>query len=59
MSRDAGKTWTNTGLRDGQQIAAVAVDPKDENRAFAAVLGHPYGANAERGVFRTANGGKT
>jgi len=36
----------------------VIVDPKDENRAFVAVLGHPYGANAERGVFRTVNGGK-
>jgi photosystem II stability/assembly factor-like uncharacterized protein len=59
VSRDGGKTWTNTGLRDGQQIPAVVIDPKDENRAFVAVLGHPYGANAERGVFRTTNGGKT
>jgi photosystem II stability/assembly factor-like uncharacterized protein len=59
LSRDGGKTWTNTGLRDGQQISAVVVDPNDENRAFVAVLGHPYGANAERGVFRTTNGGKT
>jgi photosystem II stability/assembly factor-like uncharacterized protein len=59
VSRDGGKTWTNTGLRDGQQISALVVDPKDENRAFVAVLGHPYGANAERGVFRTLNGGKT
>jgi photosystem II stability/assembly factor-like uncharacterized protein len=59
VSRDGGKTWTNTGLRDGQQIPAVVVDPKDEKRAFVAVLGHPYGANADRGVFRTVNGGKT
>src|SRR5262245_25851552 len=58
VSRDGGKTWTNTGLRDGQQISAVIVDPKNENRAFVAVLGHPYGANAERGVFRTVDGGK-
>jgi photosystem II stability/assembly factor-like uncharacterized protein len=59
VSHNGGKTWTNTGLRDGQQIAAVVVDPKDENRAFVAVLGHPYGANEERGVFRTTDGGKT
>jgi photosystem II stability/assembly factor-like uncharacterized protein len=59
VSRDGGKTWTNTGLRDGQQISAVVIDPRDENRAFVAVLGHPYGANAERGVFRTVDGGKT
>ncbi len=59
VSRDGGKSWTNTGLRDGQQISAVIVDPKDENRAFVAVLGHPYGANAERGVFRTVDGGRT
>jgi photosystem II stability/assembly factor-like uncharacterized protein len=56
---DGGKTWTNTGLRDGEQIAAVVIDPKDENRVFVAVLGHPYGANKERGVFRTTNGGKS
>jgi photosystem II stability/assembly factor-like uncharacterized protein len=58
-STDGGKTWANTGLRDGEQIASVIIDPKDENRVFVAVLGHPYGANRERGVFRTLNGGKT
>jgi photosystem II stability/assembly factor-like uncharacterized protein len=58
-STDGGKTWTNTGLKDGQQIGGLAIDPTNENRVFAAVLGHPYGANAERGVFRTLNGGKT
>ena len=58
-SVDAGKTWTNTGINDGQQIGGIAVDPTNENRVFAAVLGHPYGANTERGVFRTLNGGKT
>src|SRR3982750_1293539 len=42
---DGGKTWVNTGLRDGQQITAVIVDPKDPDRVFVAVLGHPYGAN--------------
>jgi photosystem II stability/assembly factor-like uncharacterized protein len=58
-STDGGKSWINTGLKDGQQIGGLAIDQTNENRVFAAVLGHPYGANAERGVFRTLNGGKT
>ncbi|MEQ1605663.1 MAG: glycoside hydrolase [Pyrinomonadaceae bacterium] len=58
-SSDGGKTWTHLGLRDGQQIASVAVDPKDENRLFVAVLGHPYGPNEERGIYRSTNGGRT
>lgn len=58
-STDAGKTWTNTGLRDGQQIGGIAIDPTNEERVFVAVLGHPYGPNEERGVYRTDNGGKT
>jgi photosystem II stability/assembly factor-like uncharacterized protein len=58
-STDGGKTWTNMGLRDGQQIPALLVDPHDANRLYVAVLGHPYGANAERGVFRSTDGGKT
>ena len=58
-STDAGKTWTHLGLRDGQQINAIAVDPRDPNRLFAAVLGHPYGPNAQRGLYRSADGGKT
>ena len=58
-STDGGKTWINTGLIDGQQVGGLAIDPKDENRVFAAVLGHPYGPNTERGVYRTINGGKT
>jgi photosystem II stability/assembly factor-like uncharacterized protein len=57
-STDAGKTWQHLGLRDGQQIGAILVDPRDENRVFVAVLGHPYGANEERGVFRSTDGGK-
>lgn len=57
-STDAGKTWINTGLRDGQQIGNLAVDPKNENKVFASVLGHPYGPNTERGVYRTTDGGK-
>ena len=58
-STDAGKTWTHLGLRDAQQIPALAIDPRDPNRVFAAVLGHPYGANAERGIFRSTDGGQS
>jgi photosystem II stability/assembly factor-like uncharacterized protein len=58
-STDAGKTWRHLGLRDGQQIGGVIVDPRDESRVFVAVLGHPYGPNAERGVYRSTNGGET
>ena len=57
-STDEGKTWINTGLKDGQQIGGLAIDPTNENRVFAAVLGHPYGPNTERGVYRTTDGGK-
>ncbi|MEP7111519.1 MAG: hypothetical protein ABI760_26225 [Ferruginibacter sp.] len=57
-SSDAGKTWINTGLKDGQQIGGLAIDPKNEQIVFAAVLGHPYGPNKERGIFRTTDGGK-
>ena len=56
-STDAGKTWTHLGLRDGQQIPALVVDPNDPNKLFAAVLGHPYGPNPERGIFRSTDGG--
>jgi photosystem II stability/assembly factor-like uncharacterized protein len=58
-STDGGKTWINTGLKNAQQIGGLAIDPKNENRVFAAALGHPYGANNERGVYRTVDGGKT
>src|SRR6478672_3420673 len=58
-STDAGKTWTHLGLRDGQQIAQLAVDPKNPERIFVAVAGHPYGPNEERGVYRSLDGGKT
>ena len=58
-STDAGKTWVHLGLRDGQQIPALAVDPHNPNRIFAAVLGHPYGPNPERGIFRSTDGGAT
>lgn len=58
-STDAGKSWTHLGLQDGEQIPALAIDPRNPNRIFAAVLGHPFGANAERGIFRSTDGGAT
>jgi len=58
-STDAGKTWTHLGLVDGQQIPALAVDPRDPNKVFAAVLGHPYGPSDERGIYRSNDGGQT
>ena len=58
-STDAGKNWTHLGLRDGQQIPALAIDPRNPDRLFAAVLGHPYGPNQERGIFRSTDGGET
>src|ERR1700730_17831182 len=57
-STDAGKTWTHLGLRNGQGIPALVVDPRDPNRVFAAVLGHPYGPNEERGIFLSTDGGQ-
>jgi photosystem II stability/assembly factor-like uncharacterized protein len=58
-SSDAGKTWTHLGLRDTEMIGYVDVDPKNADRVFVAALGHPYGPNAERGIFRSTNGGQT
>ncbi len=59
-STDAGRTWTHLPqLRDTQQIGALIVHPSDPNRLFVAALGHPYGPNAERGVFRSTDGGAT
>ncbi|HEV3510080.1 MAG TPA: glycoside hydrolase [Candidatus Sulfotelmatobacter sp.] len=57
-STDAGKTWAHLGLADGQQIPALAVDPRDANKVFAAVLGHPYGPSQERGIYRSTDGGQ-
>lgn len=56
---DGGKTWQHMGLKDVQQIGRLIVHPTNPNEVFVAGLGHPYGANAERGVFRTRDGGKT
>jgi photosystem II stability/assembly factor-like uncharacterized protein len=58
-SIDAGRTWTHLGLRDGQQIPQIAIDPRDPNKLFVAVAGHPYGPNEDRGIFRSTDGGAT
>lgn len=58
-STDAGRTWTHLGLRDGQQIPQIIVDPRDPDRLFVAVLGHPYGPNEERGLYRSTDGGRS
>jgi len=58
-STDAGKTWSQIGLRDTQQVGRILVHPRDANVVYVAALGHPYGPNAERGVFRSRDGGKT
>ena len=57
-STDGGNTWIHLGLRDGQQITNILVDPHDPNRVLVAVLGHPYGPNPQRGVFRSTDGGE-
>ncbi|MBI3652529.1 MAG: glycoside hydrolase [Acidobacteria bacterium] len=58
-STDGGKTWRNLGLRDTQQMGSIIVDPQDANRVFVAALGHPYGPNEERGVYRSTDGGQS
>jgi photosystem II stability/assembly factor-like uncharacterized protein len=58
-STDAGRTWTHAGLPDSSQIARIRIHPTNPDVVFAAAVGHPYGPNAERGVFRTKDGGKT
>jgi photosystem II stability/assembly factor-like uncharacterized protein len=58
-STDAGKTWTHLGLRDSQMIANIEIDPRNPNRLYVAALGHPYGPNTERGIFRSTDGGAT
>src|SRR5580658_10167672 len=58
-SIDAGKTWRFVGLADTHAIGRLAVNPKNPDIAFVAALGHPFGDNEERGIFRTQDGGKT
>src|SRR5215472_9420997 len=58
-STDAGKTWTNMGLKDTRSINRVLVDPVNPDIVFVAAAGHLWGPNAERGIFKTTDGGKT
>ncbi len=58
-STDAGKTWAHVGLEDSRQISRIVVDPGDSEKIFVAALGHAYGPNKERGVFRSNDGGRT
>ena len=58
-STDAGRTWTNVGLKDSRHIGAVIIDPRNPDIVLVAAVGHAWGPNTERGVFRTADGGKT
>src|SRR5215471_12577855 len=58
-STDGGQTWTNLGLSDTQQISRVRVHPKDPNLVYVAAQGHVWGSNAERGIYRSKDGGKT
>jgi photosystem II stability/assembly factor-like uncharacterized protein len=57
-SADAGKSWSAIGLPDTQQIAQILIDPRNPDVVLVAALGHPYGPNEERGIFRTVDGGK-
>jgi photosystem II stability/assembly factor-like uncharacterized protein len=58
-STDGGRSWAHIGLRDTQQVGRILVHPRDANVVYVAALGHPYGPNAERGVFRSRDGGKS
>lgn len=58
-SDDGGKNWRNLGLKDGRHIIRIVVHPKDPNTVWVAVMGHLFGPNEERGIFKTTDGGKT
>src|SRR5687767_7455458 len=58
-SDDAGRTWRNIGLKDGRHIIRVVIHPRNPDIVWAAVMGHLFGPNEERGVYKTVNGGKT
>ncbi len=58
-SSDGGKTWANVGLRDTRQISRIVVDPKNADVVYVGALGHAYGPNPERGVYKSVDGGKT
>jgi photosystem II stability/assembly factor-like uncharacterized protein len=58
-SVDAGKTWTNIGLKESHHIGRIVVDPKNPDIVYVAALGHLYSENPERGLFKTTDGGKS
>lgn len=58
-SDDGGRTWKNAGLKDGRHIIRIVIHPRDPNTVWVAVMGHLFGPNEERGVFKTTDGGKT
>ena len=58
-STDAGQTWSNVGLRDSRQISRIVIDPQNPNIVYVGALGHAYGPNSERGVFKSTDGGTT
>ncbi|HSB08505.1 MAG TPA: hypothetical protein VLM38_03255 [Blastocatellia bacterium] len=58
-SMDGGQTWMNMGLRDSKHIARIVIDPRDPNIVYVAALGHLWGPNRERGLYKTTDGGKT
>jgi photosystem II stability/assembly factor-like uncharacterized protein len=58
-STDAGKTFVNVGLRETQTIARIVIHPKDPNIVYVAAVGHLFGANPERGIYKTVDGGKS
>jgi photosystem II stability/assembly factor-like uncharacterized protein len=58
-STDGGKTWANVGLKDSHHIGRIVIDPKNADIVYVAALGHLWGANKERGLFKTTDGGKT
>ena len=58
-SEDGGRTWRNVGLRTSEHIGRIAIDPKDSNVVYVAAQGPLWGPGGERGLFKTADGGKT
>jgi photosystem II stability/assembly factor-like uncharacterized protein len=56
-SLDGGKTWQNMGLRDTKHIGRIVIDPRDSNIVYVAAVGHLWGPNKERGLFKTTDGG--
>jgi photosystem II stability/assembly factor-like uncharacterized protein len=58
-STDAGRTWANMGLHDSQHIGRIRIDPRNADTVYVAALGHIWGPNKERGVFKTTDGGLT